>query len=73
MNLPRPCDADISYSPLACRALAAALLWQAVKDARRGDIGAWSWVVGAEALTWAEMLDLERWPPDGLKVIHKAC
>jgi hypothetical protein len=64
---------DGYYSPEACRALAAALLLRAVRDARRGDEGAVAWVLSADSQMWAETLGLERWPPDGLKVIHKAC
>ena len=46
-----------------CRRFVAALLLRACLDAAGGEPGAVEWLAGAEAKAWAELIDLERWPP----------
>jgi hypothetical protein len=44
--------------------LAAAVLLLAVREARRGDIGAALWIHGPKARAWAELLGMgDEWPP----------
>ena len=47
----------------ACRRFVAALLLRACLDAASGAPGAAVWLQSAEALTWAELIELEHWPP----------
>jgi hypothetical protein len=56
-------DLDGYYTLTACRVVACAILSQAVKDARQGDGAAMAWVLGPEALAWADVLGFEQWPP----------
>ena len=51
--------------PVPCfRRLAAAVLIRAVWDARKGDDVAAAWLHSDGAKDWADLLELERWPPD---------
>lgn len=50
------------------RALALAVIYRAVLDARRGDPAAVEWLTGEAGRAWAEPLDLPCWPPPGLGI-----
>jgi len=47
----------------ACRRLVAAMLLRACLDAASGAPGAAVWLQSAEAASWAELIELECWPP----------
>jgi len=46
-----------------CRRLVGALLLRAIRDAQAGDEDARAWLAGEESAHWADMLELEGWPP----------
>lgn len=51
------------------RALALAVIYRAVLDARRGNLEARAWLTVWEGREWAELLGLPYWPP----VIETRC
>lgn len=54
----RECDDDTPY-----RRLIAAVLLQAIDDARRGNGTARRWLKSRDAHWWAALLELDCWPP----------